>query len=142
MTSHSECQHGRNAALQEMDGIVVAHADQQLLFESMTGLNKHGPVKCSKKKQSRSSVLRKQTHLHLQSRSLVGYLTGSLENLVPNVQVAFLQGNKLTHVPAISKLSNLTMLYLQVCLLHHLTGFHARKLALISLKRRPLILGQ
>jgi hypothetical protein len=105
---------GRSEAAHDVGAVVVTHADQQLLLESMAALKKNGPVSNSKKIPSPALVLRRQTHLHLQSRRLVGYLAGSLDELVPHVQVAFLQDNELTHVPAISNLSNLTMLYLQV----------------------------
>lgn len=90
--------------------LVVTHADEELLLDSFAVSRQF----CSPMKQS-PAFLRRQTHLHLQSRGLVGCFAGGLYDLAPKVQVAFMQDNKLTHVPAISQLRNLSMLYLQVC---------------------------
>lgn len=89
--------------------LVVTHADQDWLMDSLA-MKRTGPAVKSKCK-----FLRRQTHLHLQSRGLVGYLAGCLYDLVPKVEVIYAQDNALTHVPAIASLRNLTMLYLQVC---------------------------
>lgn len=102
------------------EGLVVTHADQGLLIDSLlhsrpvslAASRKQETGTCEK---STATSLKRQTHLHLQSRNLVGYLAGDLFELVPNASAVFLQDNQLTHVPAISSLRNLTILYLQVC---------------------------
>lgn len=93
----------------DCNSVAVTHADRELLLDSLLASKKnHGAM-------SPTALLRRQTHLHLQGRSLVGTLAGCLYELVPLATVAFFQENELTHVPAISSLRNLTMLYLQVC---------------------------
>ena len=99
-----------NTADSSGDGtIVVTHVDLDLVLDSLSAKQQ------AQASLSQTTFLRRQTHLHLQSRGLEGYLAGSLYDIAPRIAVAFLQGNKLTHVPAISQLRNLSMLYLQVC---------------------------
>ena len=88
--------------------LVVTHVDLDLVLDSLSAKQR------ARAGQSLITFLTTQTHLHLQSRGLEGFLAGSLHDIVPRATVAFLQDNKLTHVPAISQLRNLHMLYLQV----------------------------
>jgi hypothetical protein len=84
-------------------------ADQSLLFSSYAAIKQQRAPR-----QSKALFLKGRTHIYLQSRGLEGFLVGALHQLVPKAVVAFLHSNRLTGVPAISKLTSLRMLYLQV----------------------------
>jgi hypothetical protein len=54
------------------------------------------------------------THLHINGMGLQGTLMESVTRLAPHASVAYLYSNHLTNVSVLSRLSKLTMLYLQV----------------------------
>lgn len=64
--------------------------------------------------EGRAAFLRRQTHVYMQHQGLAGVLHGNIPDLLPRLSVMYAYGNRLTDISALSRLSELKLLYLQV----------------------------
>lgn len=97
---------GRDTCASDQGGIVAAQQRLGRAFAAAKLRPRQG--------ESITAFLHRQTHVYLQHQGLIGSLHDSMAELVPKASVLYAYGNQLTDISALSRLTGLRMLYLQV----------------------------